>query len=277
MPSHNQSHDSSYWNRIARTRSDVLSKLWRQHADTVNADLCDRWWPPRPVVRVLKTDLFDESCGVGLLPRLAERAQSAHGLDHSIETARQAGRRLPGARLVVADVRHLPYSSGVFDIVISNSTLDHFDNPEQIARGLAEIHRVLAADGCLILTMDNPVNPVVAVRNALPFSWVGRTGLVPYFVGATCGPRKGMRMLTAGGFGVRAMTAILHCPRAIAVAWAARLSERDDGRTWPWFLRWLKRWERLELWPTRYVTGYFVAWMAIKQTPAEGRASAPQT
>src|SRR5688572_20595329 len=229
MPSHNRSHDSSYWNDVARTRSHVLAKLWRQHADAVNADLCERWWPARPVARVLKTDLFDESCGVGLLPRLAERARSAYGLDHSIETARQAGLRLPGAPLVVADVRHLPYSSGTFDLVISNSTLDHFEYPEQIARGLAEIHRVLAADGRLILTLDNPVNPVIALRNALPFSWVGRTGLVPYFVGATCGPRKGVRLLTAGGFGVRATTAILHCPRIIAVAWAARLSERGNG------------------------------------------------
>jgi len=265
MPTHNRSQNPSYWNDVARSRSSVLAELWRRHADSVNADLCERWWPARPVERVLKTDLFDESCGVGLLPYVAGRAQRAHGMDHSVEAARQARVRMPGARLVVADIRQLPYPSGTFDLVVSNSTLDHFDHLDQVAGGLAEIHRVLAADGRLILTMDNPVNPIVAFRNALPFSWVSRTGLVPYFVGATCGPRRGRRLLTAGGFEVRKMTAILHCPRVAAVAWAAWLSERRNRGNRDWFLRWLKEWERLELWPTRYLSGYFVAWLAVKQ------------
>lgn len=265
MPTHDRSPDGKYWNDVARRPSPVRADLWRQHADAVNADLCDRWWPAGPVGRVLKTDLFDESCGVGLLPHLGQRAEAAHGIDQSVEVARQARLRLPGAPLVVADVRRLPYASGTFDLAISNSTLDHFDHASQIARSLAEIHRVLARDGRLILTLDNPVNPVVAVRNALPFSWLERIGLVPYFVGATCGPRKGVRLLTAGGFKVRQMTAIMHCPRVVAVAWAARLSEQSNSRTRPRFLRWLREWERLELSPTRYLSGYFVAWMAEKR------------
>lgn len=243
----------------------VRAELWRQHADAVNTELCDRWWPAGPVGRVLKTDLFDESCGVGLLPHVARRATAALGTDQSIEVARQARLRLPGAPLVVADVRRLPYRSGAFDLVISNSTLDHFDRTGQIARGLAEIHRVLACGGRLILTLDNPVNPVVAVRNALPFNWLTRTGLVPYFVGATCGPRAGVRLLTVAGFEVRHMTAIMHCPRVIAVAWAARLAKQHRSRPPIRFLRWLGAWERLERWPTRYLSGYFVAWLAEKR------------
>jgi len=133
-------------------------------------------------------------------------------------------------------------------------------------RDRAEIHGVLADGGRLILTMDNPVNPVVAVRNALPFNWVGPVGLVPYYVGPTCGPRKGQRLLEAEGFDVVETGAILHCPRAIAVAWASRLS-KQKGRTRHRFLEWLRGWERLELWPTRYVTGHFVAWMAVKDLP----------
>jgi len=264
MPTTRSQHPS-YWNSVARSRSSVLAELWRRHADAVNVALCDRWWPASRVEHVLKTDLFDESCGVGLLPHVAERSRRAHGMDHSVETARHAHQRLPGARLVVADVRRLPYQTGTFDLVISNSTLDHFVQTDQIARSLAEIHRVLAADGRLILTMDNPVNPIVAFRNALPFSWVARTGLVPYFVGATCGPRKGMRLLTTAGFDVNETTAILHCPRVIAVAWAAWLSQRTSAGSRNWFLQWLKEWERFELWPTRYLSGYFVAWMAVKR------------
>jgi hypothetical protein len=98
----------------------------------------------------------------------------------------------------------------------------------------------------------------------LPFGWLERAGLVPYFVGATCGPRTGRRLLDAAGFKVSAMTAIMHCPRAIAVALAVRLSGERHARARPRFLRWTRAWERFEALPTRYVSGYFVAWLAEK-------------
>ncbi|MGH9386804.1 MAG: methyltransferase domain-containing protein [Vicinamibacterales bacterium] len=264
-PPRDQAPDARYWNDVATSPSAVRGDLWRRHADAVNADLCARWWPARPVRRALKTDLFDEACGVGLLPNLAERAGSVHGTDHAVEAVRQAHSRLPGAPLLVADVRGLPYASASFDLVISNSTLDHFDNVDDIAKSFAEIHRVLAAGGRFILTLDNPLNPVVALRNALPFGWLHRTGLVPYYVGATCGPRSGHRMLAAAGFEVRQITAIMHCPRVIAVAWANRLQARHSDNGQHRFLNWLSKCERLERWPTRYLSGYFVAWMADKR------------
>ena len=75
-----------------------------------------------------------------------------------------------------ADVRCLPFVDGVFDLVVSNSTLDHFETSREIERAVAEIHRVLAPRGLFILTLDNPANPAVALRNALPFALLHQVG-----------------------------------------------------------------------------------------------------
>jgi ubiquinone/menaquinone biosynthesis C-methylase UbiE len=67
-----------------------------------------------------------------------------------------------------ADVRHLPFPDGTFDAVCSDSTLDHFDSAADIADALAEIRRALRRGGALLVTLDNGMNPLVAVRNAMP-------------------------------------------------------------------------------------------------------------
>ena len=49
----------------------------------------------------------------------------------------------------------------------------------------------------LILTLDNAANPLIAIRNALPFAMLKRSGVVPYFVGArlrTDTPQAGSRL-----------------------------------------------------------------------------------
>ena len=179
-------HDSgSYWDAVATEWDDDASPDdWRSHSDAVNLAACLRWWPTRPVGRVLKTDLFDEVAGEGLVAALAARASSVVGIDRSLEAAR-ASRRRAGAGVVGADVRDLPFADGAFDLIVSNSTLDHFRDAREIARAIAELHRVLAPGGRVILTLDNPHNPVVWLRNALPFRALHHVGLVPYYVGAT--------------------------------------------------------------------------------------------
>src|SRR5204863_6785753 len=57
-----------------------------------------------------------------------------------------------------------------------------------VRTGLAELRRVLSPHGRLVVTLDNGLNPVVALRNRLPLGILRRVGAVPYFVGVTCGP-----------------------------------------------------------------------------------------
>ena len=111
---------------------------------------------------------------------------------------------------------------------------------------------MLAPGGTLVVSLDNLANPLVAVRNALPFRWLHRIGLVPHYVGATCRPGELQRLLASTGFDVNATTAIMHVPRVIALAVGAR--HGHDARL-----------ERLGQLPTRFLTGQFVAARAVRR------------
>ena len=267
LPIGGDAHDSgTYWDAVATEWDhDAASDDWRAHSDAVNLAACRRWWPSRPVGRVLKTDLFDEVAGEGLAPELAARSSSVVAIDRSLEAAR-AGRRRTGAGVVGADVRRLPFADGAFDLIVSNSTLDHFQDVREIALALAEMHRVLTPGGRVILTLDNPDNPVVALRNALPFQALHHLGLVPYYVGATLSAADARILLTRVGLTVKAATTVMHCPRALAIAtlhmtrWLA--SPHWSRRVGAW----LMAFEHLERWPLRRRTGYFVALVADKES-----------
>ena len=153
--------------------------LWRAHSDAVNAALVARWLPWQDGANVLKTDLFDEAMGDGLFPLLSTRAARVAALDIAPSVLAAATARYPALLAVVADVRQLPFGRGVFDAVVSNSTLDHFDTRDQIVESLRGLHRALRSGGRLLLTMDNLANPAVALRNALPARLLHRFKLVP--------------------------------------------------------------------------------------------------
>lgn len=252
-----------YWDDVAGEWSDGRDALWRRHSDAVNIALCRRWLPAR-VSRLLKTDVFDEASSGGLWPWLRQTAEVVEAIDVSPAVAALARGRCQGLSVTVADVRALPFRERAFDVVVSNSTLDHFADARFIGESVAELRRVLVPGGRLLLTLDNPTNPALALRSALPFSWLHRTGLVPYFVGATLGWRVLSRLLDDCGFDVVEATAILHCPRVLAVP-AARLAGRTSPNNQRRFLRALERFEVAGRWPTRFCTGHFVAMLAHRR------------
>lgn len=255
---------SSWESALERLLGARTEALWRLHSDAVNARLLARWLPPEPCASVLKTDLFDEAMGDGLYPLLSLRAERVAALDIAPSVIVAATMRHPALLAVGADVRRLPFASGVFDVVVSNSTLDHFDTRDQILESLRGFHRVLRPGGRLLLTMDNLANPAVALRNALPFRLLQWLKLVDYPIGATAGPIRLRRMVKEAGFDVLETVALLHCPRALSVALARRAERRAMPRARAKFLRKALRWERLSRWPTRYLTGYFVGVNARK-------------
>ena len=253
-----------YWSSVVESRLPAGGRLWRAHSDRVNGSLLARWLPPLAGLRVLKTDLFDEAVGTGLYPALAGAARVV-GIDVSPAVVASARRRYAELEGVVADVRRLPFEDGEFDVAVSISTLDHFASEDELRAGLAELARVLAPGGRLVVTLDNGQNPVVALRNRLPLGLLRRVGAVPYFVGETCGPRGLRRLLAETGFAVEETTAVLHCPRAAAVAGASLVERRASERGRHSYLRFLERFERLEQAPTRTLTGYFVAARATRR------------
>lgn len=239
-------------------------RLWRAHSDAVNVGLVERWLPERARGLALKTDLFDEAMGDGLFPRLDERNFEVVAIDIAASVLAAAASRHRRLRVVAADVRRLPFADGSFDLVVSNSTLDHFANRGEILAALVGLHRVLKPGGLLLITMDNLRHPAVALRNALPQRALRRLGLVDYPVGATVGPRGLARLMREARFEVLDTAALLHCPRVVAVRRARSVerhgSESDRRR----LLRRLSRWEALGRLSTRYVTAHYVGMLARK-------------
>lgn len=249
-------------------------RLWRRHSDAVNGALIERWLLGRPA-RVLKTDLWDEAVGDGLYPTLAERAEQVVGIDISATVVETARRRHAGLSARTADVRALPFENDEFDAVLSNSTLDHFDSRDDVVRGLRECVRVLRPSGQLIVTLDNPWNPVIALTKLLLRTNVNRIwprlrlassiGLLPYRVGVTFSITQLRDRLTALALDVRDTCTIVHAPRAVAVVVAELVERHAHAAAQERFLRALMAFEAVGKTPVGYVTGHFIGARALKR------------
>jgi len=241
-----------------------LQRLWRVHSDSVNKGLLTRWLPDREIESLLKTDLFDEAVSDGLSSLLNSLAKRVFYIDTSFEVHQRAKRRHPNLQTIRTDVRCLPFSHGSFDGIISNSTLDHFKSHDEILISLRELYRVLRPGGQLILTLDNLTNPIVLLRNGLPFRLLYRMKIIPYYVGVTLGPYRLQHFLKEAGFKVLEVEAIMHCPRVFAVAIARLLERHASPKTQEAFLRFLMAFENFSHLPTRFLTGHFIAVKATK-------------
>jgi SAM-dependent methyltransferase len=254
-----------YWEAVASKWTEShRDELWRRCSDLVHV-----WWiegvaRDLPPGCLLKTDLFDEAFGDGLEPWFAERGHKVVACDLALATAVGASRKRASMPAAVADVRRLPFPASAFDTVFSDSTLDHFDSEHDLRRSLRELCRVLRPGGVLLLTMDNPGNPFVWLRNLRPAFWM-RLGLVPYEVGVTCGAPRLTRLLDAAGFDVAAPRTILHAPRVLLVPVCRWLASRGSSQPGPRWRAWLGRFERLDRLPTRWLTGHFIAVVARKR------------
>jgi SAM-dependent methyltransferase len=238
-----------YWDTVA-DQDDALPAGWRRHGRRAHLDLL-RAWLGAPTGRWLKTDLYEE--------RSPERALLGHldtaawvGMDVSPATAGQA-HRATEVPVLATDVRRAGLRTGAFDGVLSTSTLDHFDDLEDLHASLAELHRVLRPGGVLVLTLDHPRNPLIRARNALPPSIARHTGLVPFAVGQTLDAVDGERALARVGFDVDRTAHLLHAPHV--------LGTRPAGWAW-WERRVLPAADRLAGTRLAPYTGHFVAFLA---------------
>jgi SAM-dependent methyltransferase len=258
-------HEPQYWDVVANLWNQTSPQtLWRAHADAINIMLLAHWLPEDRATYLLKTDVFDEAFGDGLYPFLKSKADQIVGIDLSISALYAAQSPHTGLQGLNADVRWLPFADGVFDVIVSNSTLDHFVSQTGIVTSLYEFYRILREGGQLILTLDNLANPIIALRNVLPFRLLHGLGIVPYFVGVTYGPQRLRRTLQQVGFEVHEVGAVMHCQRIFTVALAHILEKHATTKTQIRFLGFLRAFERLSSWPTRFLTGHFVAVKAIK-------------
>ena len=200
----------AHWGGIAGSR-DLLPQGWREHGRLQHLDLFRRW-VGEPAGRWLKTDLFEERTEIrALLPHLATAQWTGIDIAADVGTRAAEGDHFR----VVADVRALPFRAGAFDGVLSTSTLDHLPDKASVVASVGELARVLAAGGSLVLTLDNPENPLIRLRQIVPDRLAALSGLAPYGVGATLSEREGRDALALAGLEVAAVEHLLHAPHVV--------------------------------------------------------------
>jgi len=268
--------EAEHWGEIARGWQDkgYANQLLGEQKRKTYIDLITRWTEITPGQKILKTDLFAEAFGVeqfffDIIPPKSD----VIGIDVAFEIVAQAksqaqGRGLEAGGYLCGDVKKLPLRDGSIDLIISDSTLDHFPTEAEIITALGELGRVLKEGGTLILTIDNKSNltypPYFLIR-----LWM-KLGLSPYFIGRTLSLSRLRRALKENGLVVEANTAILHYPHPDGlVRWLERsLRCLSRGRLDNAIRKWLAGLNRLEGSQIKYLTGRYVAIKAVKRETA---------
>lgn len=191
----------------------MVGSTWRRYCDRLHENLIAEWCGGRAFRRALKTDVFDEAVGEGCFPSLAKVAEEVYGIDVSEPLVEKVAQSRPGFFVKPGDVRKMNFSDALFDLVFSDSTLDHFETEAEIELSVFEIARVLELRGRLLITLDNPVNPFVWIRNLIPQRVTGALGLVPYFMGKTLPMQNLADLLERSGFQILERRHTMHAPR----------------------------------------------------------------
>ena len=162
------------------------------------ATLFDRWalvydlgWMQaltyRPVHDAVRDELergphrtiLDLGCGTGLFAaRLAHEFYDAQvvGCDYSRGMLAQARQRADDVTWVAGNALDLPFPAGRFDTVVSTEAFHWFPDPKV---ALAQIFRVLAPGGRLLLALINPPSPLVSDLARSGSRWLGDPLLWP--------------------------------------------------------------------------------------------------
>jgi len=244
--------------------------LWRVFRDRLNQEWLLRHIEDRHFPAALKTDAYDEAVGEGVFPLLARVSDVVYETDVSATTCGLARKRYPALATAACDVRRLPFRSGSIDLVVSISTLDHFGDAASILVALRQLFNSLAPGGSLLITLDNLSNPLIRLRNSLPWALVKRFGLVPYPVGKTVTPARFRHMLLEVGFEVREVGTLLHALRVPAVAVASLLDRFDAPQFHALFVRVCTAFECLGSAATANWTANYIAAHAVKPRQSKG-------
>jgi SAM-dependent methyltransferase len=211
--------------------------------------------------RVLKTDLFEEAHGPDqILFDLFPNAPSTTGIDLEPETARRAFRRGEHAvRCLAADVLRLPFREQCFDVVVSTSTLDHLRSEAELELAINELARVLKPGGLLLLTLDNPLNPMYPLLRLL-----SRARWAPFRLGHTLTRQQLQAKLRKAGLQTLAVDGLIHNPRIISTCLFLFLRWLLGGAADTPIRLLLSMFEAGRRLPTRWMSCCFVAASARK-------------
>ena len=263
--------EAKYWDEVSRRSQQRFARrptyeILFKHKGKAYLNLINRWTEVTKNQTILKTDLFPEAAGAAqVLFDIAPASDNVIGIDISAETVEQAKRQanqhgVDGSKYLCCDVRQLPLQNNSIDLVISDSTLDHFPTEAEIITALEELYRVMRVGGTLIITMDNKDKLGEPLRRL----WI-RLGLAPFFIGKTYSIKELQSVLKAIGFRVEETTAIVHQPMFFLKRIIRLLHRISPGRFDPTIKKLLVSLDTLEKRRTRYLTGIYIAAKAVKE------------
>lgn len=262
-------NDAREWN-ITAGKTPVgqdFDELMAEQYRLVLFNLLSGWVNLSEKTSILKTDLFAEAlCPqrsfLGDILRINGRVTA---MDISSEicarASQAASRNFPGytPRFVACDVRRLPFKDNSFDLVVSDSTLDHFKYKGDIKIALGELKRVLKPGGVLVITLDNRGN----FTEPLFRLWIFLR-LAPYYIGPTYSMKELKLALEETGLCVQAQRAVMHNPRFFTKAAVALIRRLRGSQGDSQIRKILNSLDRLENRRTRFLTAQFIAARAVK-------------
>jgi ubiquinone/menaquinone biosynthesis C-methylase UbiE len=140
---------------------------------------------------------LDLGCGTGRNLTLLPAGVRAIGVDPAFDSLRKARRRAPATPLVCGSAEALPFRAETFDTVVCGLVLCSVPD---LARGLAEIRRVLRSGGTL--------RALEHVRSARPWKARFQDWIQPAWtwLAGGCHPnRETERTVEAAGFAIEAV------------------------------------------------------------------------
>ena len=263
-------YKAHYWSQLANNMAngqefeELLAEEYRRN----HLKLLARWANITTNQIILKTDLFAEALcpSRAFLWDMLKTNSNVIGIDMSAEITSQANTRaaqysLNLAEYINCDVRQLPFANDSFDLIVSDSTLDHFSRKTEIVTALSELRRVLKPGGTLIITMDNKGN----VTEPLFRLWIS-FGLAPFFIGKTYSIGELKQALNTVGLCVTDVTAIVHYPRFLAKIVIRLLRKISPSRFDHGIRKGLALLGSLENKRVKYITALFIAAKSVKPT-----------
>lgn len=273
--SHNNLWGSDYWDGVARRMNGpIFQEQIAMYKRRLYLDLISAWAPPvedpthradREARTLLKTDLFEEAFGKDLLlDSLKEKYSTTIGMDISNVVAEKAKKQVPGISCLTNDVCNLPFKNESFDLILSNSTLDHLPF-DMISNGINELWRVLKQGGCMILTLDSRHNPLHLLSHYIR-RWMGG-----YYEERCFTIQEATALLNKGQFHVFDITAIYHIPPGIN--FMAKMLHKAIGPRSNRLIRYMiDIFHKGGQLPTRFFTGRFIAIHAVKKKESGGES-----
>jgi SAM-dependent methyltransferase len=157
----------------------------------------------------------------------------------------------------------LPFAPDSLELIISTSTLDHFETRTEFVESIRELARVLDPQGRMILTIDNPWNP-----GYFPLYALFRLPFAPFKLGYTPTRARLDADLREAGLTPQAWRPLIHNPRMITTLILLGLRKLLGGAADGLVSSYLNLFAKCEYLPTRWFTCVFMAVCVVKEKPS---------